>query len=1461
MVSIDTEASIIEDFVLYEKSSNVLGKETLSDLPEERAVYAIFGRIHGRPANCRYVAVTNNLRQSIRGHFNELTSEPLAEFTRSIKTKTLRYQLLPDSTDTEVSSIEKEWIEKFRPTCVPALSSALCPPKRITLDDTEEYWLRKLAGKTPLNLATDFGPSVKPEGGIQTFRSIVDATLRDSLEKIALAHGASLHQLMLAAYNILLHQHTSQEDIVVGSHTTDHLDIKAITGALIPVRTFLKNEKSFIQLLEETKQSMLEAHGRQHYRFENLIQRLNKEGQSADSLIETVFSSRYVAGAEELDVLPRRSDGAWTKIIITLVAIETPEHVYLNFEFASDKFKPGTIGRLAERYIGILESIEGHPDLRIGDIEILSKKERHLLLEFNNTVRPFPKASTVPQLFEDKVKEIPDKVAAICNGQALTYLQLNARANCIARKLRSEGIRTGEIIAVVTDRSLDMLATLLGIMKAGGAYLPIDPAYPEARIAFMLRDSMCSTLVTNLEQFAKSRVEFEGRIIFFDNTFFEGDSSDLKFVCTPHSLAYVIYTSGSTGQPKGVMIEHAGLVNFLLSISTDIDFSTVSSILAITTISFDIAYLELYLPLVTGGHVIITDADVSKDAYGLINEIKKYNPTHLQATPSRWDMLVECGWMNDGNAKILTGGEALKENTKESLTSIGEVWNLYGPTETTIWSTVGKVSTGEKISIGKPIANTQIHILNDNGQLCPIGVPGEIYIAGAGLARGYLNRQQLTEERFLWNAFTKDESRMYKTGDLGRWLENGYIEHLGRADDQIKIHGYRIELGEIEHALLQSGLAKKATVVVKTDSADHQLLVGYVVPEGSFNRDQIIAYLKGLLPEYMVPALFVEMKELPLTASGKVDKKMLPAPEFNSLDNIYEGPRNAVEQRLVYLWCQLLGASRIGMHDSFFERGGHSVKAISLVSKVRREFNVKIKLKTIFANPTIAALAKIIIDAKTNIFTDTALDLKTGLEFKELTEPLAILGDQEDYEVSYLQRVAYLCYLMKKKFVFNINFAIKFENPNAQLLEKVILEIIDRHEALRMVFFLKGNEIRQKICPSVPPDFKVEHIDISEANNGDAVVQEIYLSSANKQFDYERGPLIDVKIVKISDTLSILLFAMPHANGDASSLRILQNEILRLYNAYRRGIESPLAPVVCQQKDYALWNNNLLRGETGAKCKDFYVAKISKSLSDETEDVLSGKSEPLESFSYKDQIEDEIRGLVKEPKSWSFYSAHAVGLLGRVKMNRGGTYTTYIRNDHLSALKKLAFSVNSSFGLAVMATFAMLFYKLKGRRQIRMDVSTTTRVREEFENIIGWLTGGIIPCIRVEDEMSIRSFLSYFSDEILETSNYRYYPVERLMEHFDLPLQVIAPIQLNFNSVSENNEITEFKTFHGKRDKDVSYDFKCVIESYSNGARLKVSYNRRFYSPSVIDQMFAEYFGMLTTIIQNPESLLKDLRS
>jgi amino acid adenylation domain-containing protein len=842
-----------------------------------------------------------------------------------------------------------------------------------------DYWRGRLAGVPPvLELPTD-----RPRPPVQTFRGAIHALalakdLSQALERFGQHEGSTCYEVLLAAFLVLLSRHTGQQDIVVGAIVPgrDQARTEGMIGLFAKaavIRIDCSGGLGFRQFLRCVSDTVRCAHKNADVPLNRLVDELQIERDaSRNPLFQVLFSlvpsfPVLPAGWKlvDLDV-----DTGAAKVDLQLQLSDRPEGIVARFTYNTSLFDAATICQMGGHFERLLHGIVFDADRCVSALPLLTDAEqRRLLVEWNATQADYPRDRTIYQLFEEQVRRTPDATAVVFENESLTYGELNSRANQLARYLRKLDVRSDTLVGICVERSLEMIVGLLGILKAGGAYVPLDPAYPKERLSFMLEDAAVPVLLTQKRLLA-SLPKNDAKIIHLDNGWHEvakERTEDLSNDVKPQDLAYVIYTSGSTGKPKGVQIPHRALVNFIASMKKTPGITSADRLLSVTTLSFDIAGLEIYLPLVSGASLEIVSREVSSDGNQLLSKLNRSAATMMQATPATWRMLLDAGWQGNTRLKALTGGEAVPHQLASQLSQkVESLWNMYGPTETTIWSTVHEIEEDQRIVlVGRPIANTQIFILDRLLQPVPIGVAGELHIGGDGLARGYLGRPELTAEKFISSPFSEDSTaRLYKTGDLARYRPNGDIELLGRIDHQVKIRGFRIELGEIEAALRQHPGVNETVVVNREDLTGDTRLVAYIVPAQLQGPEtgELRRFLRDKLPEYMVPSTFVMLAKMPLTPNGKVNRRALPAPEQSDVasSGTFVAPQDPVESELVKMWETILRIHPLSIKDDFFELGGHSLLAVRLMQRIEQIFGKKLPVATLFQARTIEQLAAIL---------------------------------------------------------------------------------------------------------------------------------------------------------------------------------------------------------------------------------------------------------------------------------------------------------------------------------------------------------------------------------------------------------------------------------------------------------------------------------------------------------------------
>lgn len=854
-----------------------------------------------------------------------------------------------------------------------------------------DYWKQQLKGELPLlRLPTDY-----VRRAVQTFRGAnvnvtISKSLTEELKNLSQQEGVTIFMTLLAAFQTLLYRYSNQEDILIGTSISerDRVETEQIIGCFannLILRTNLNGNPSFKSLLQRVKNTAMDAYAHRHLPFDKLIEELQIERYTSNSPFQAMFilhnaPKSALLNLPELTLTPLSIHTATAQLDLTLELQETAQGYTGRLEYNTDLFDAATISRMVEHFQILLNGIVTNPYQTISELPLLTQKEQHqLLVEWNNTKTNYPDRICIHQLFEQQVKRTPEAIAVVFGKQRVTYQQLNADSNRLARYLQKLGVKPEVLVGICLERSIEMVVGILGILKAGGAYVPIDPKYPQERITYMLEDSQVSVLLTQ-DSLIEDLPMHPVHTIALDTDWekiAQNAESNLENLVTIENLAYVIYTSGSTGKPKGAMNTHRGICNRLLWMRDAYNFTSQEVVMQKTPFSFDVSVWEFFIPLIVGASLVVAKPEGHYDNRYLVNTINNHKITALHFVPSMLGMFLETEGVESCSSLkyIFCSGEALPLDLQMQFFQKldCELYNLYGPTEAAIEVTFWQCQLNTKLSnvpIGRPINNTQIYVLDAYKQPVPIGVPGELYIGGDGLARGYLNRPQLTQQKFIPNPFSQEhDARLYKTGDCVRYLADGNIEFLGRIDNQVKMRGIRIELGEIETVLTQHQGVLLAAVVAP-EYLSRQILVAYIVQQeqSKVNSDELREFLTQKLPEYMVPNVFITLDALPLTANGKIDRRSLPAVSETCLQpkRVYCSPQNHNEREIANIWEQVLGIHPISINDNFFELGGNSLLAVGLVAQIEKQLGKKLPISTLFQNPTIKQLATFVVEEKLN---------------------------------------------------------------------------------------------------------------------------------------------------------------------------------------------------------------------------------------------------------------------------------------------------------------------------------------------------------------------------------------------------------------------------------------------------------------------------------------------------------------
>jgi len=1304
------------------------------------------------------------------------------------------------------------------------------------LEQQLSYWREQLHGAPAvLELPTD-----RARPSLQSFRGAVESftlgkELSKSLKELSQREGVTLFMTLLAAFQVLLSRYTNQSDIVVGSPIANrtHAETEGLIGFFINalvLRTDLSRGPTFVEVLKRVREVALGAYAHQDIPFEKLVEELQPERSLSHApLFQVMFAMQNAPKAAlEFTGLKARvveaKDGT-AKFDLSLALEESEDGLAGGVQYNTDLFNSATISRLANHFQTLLEAIAAGAEQRIADLPLLTAGEEKWLVEWNETERAYPQGHCIHQLFEAQTRRTPDAIAVIFEDQRLTYGELNERATRLAHHLQGLGVGPEVLVGLMMERSIEMLIGLLGILKAGGAFVPLDPAYPRERLALMLDDARLRVIVIN-KIFQETFPARELKLVCLDSdweTIARASPAHVSSEVRSDNLAYVLYTSGSTGKPKGVQVPHSALVNFLTSMREQPGLPADSLLLAVTSLSFDIALLELLLPLIVGARVELISSARTADAAWIRERIRQSGATAMQATPVTWQMLVEAAGEELSGLKALCGGEALSRELANRLLGRGAVlWNLYGPTETTIWSTIYKVEKDHgSVSIGRPIANTQIYVLDEYLNCVPVGVTGELYIGGVGVARGYVGRAAETSEKFIPDPFSEAAGmRLYRTGDLARYWPDGNLEFLGRMDQQVKIRGHRIELGEIEAALGSYPGVQGVVVLAREEETGSKRLVAYVVSheEQAPTVSELGKYLKQKLPEYMMPSAFMLLDELPLTPNGKIDRKALPAPEQGrpELAELYVAPQTAVEEIVGGIWAEVLQVEQVGVHDNFFELGGHSLLATQVISRVREAFGVEVALRQLFERPTVAGLAQSVEEEK---------QAGAGVE----RAALARVSRAEPLPLSFAQqRLWFLDQLEPGSTVYNMATAVRLEGQlNLRALEQTLRAVVERHEILRTSFSTIAGEPVQEIGKEAAVGLPL--IDLSEQTESEreAAAERHIREEAQRPFELASGPLLRATLLKLSAEEHLLLLTMHHIITDGWSMGVLVREVTALYGGFTAGEPAMLEELAIQYADYAAWQRQWLRGEVLEQQLSYW------------REQLHGAPAVLELPT------DYLR-----PAVLSF---------------RGAVASFTLNKELSESLKELSRREGVTLFMTLLAAFQVLLSRYTNQSDIVVGSPIANRAHAETEGLIGFFVNTLALRTDLSGVPTFRELLKRVREVALGAYAHQEIPFEKLVEELQperalnrQPLfQVMLVMQNAPRPVLELGEVrlSGVELAH----QTAKFDLTLELGESAQGLRGTFEYNTDLFAEATIRRLVGHWEVLLGAIVKDAEQRITEL--
>ena len=1214
------------------------------------------------------------------------------------------------------------------------------------LREQAEYWKSTLDGAPVLlELPTDHPRPAQMNYAGAVTGLVLEKELTTALKALSKRHGTTLYMTLLTAWAVLLARLSGQQDIVVGTPVANRgrVEIEPLIGFFVntlALRIDLTGSPTVGEMLGRVRAQALSAQQHQDIPFEQVVEILRPARSVSHSPLFQVMFAWQNAEPEALDLAgleQKPSPGTpqtVSKFDLTLALQETGERIVGGLEYATSLFEASTIERYLGHFRTLIEAMVANETQAIDRLTLLSASERHrIVYEWNETGTEYPSKKCVHELFEEQVEQTPGAIAIVYEEAELSYGELNIRANRLAHHLRELGVKPDDRVAICVERGFEMIVALLAILKAGGAYVPLDPAYPSDRLRFMLEDSAPVALLTQAhlaELFSETTgilpvVDLNAPTLWGRQP--ETNPDPAAIGLTAHHLAYVIYTSGSTGTPKGVMVQHGGVVNHIEWQCKTFRFSFNDSILQRTPISFDASVWEVWTPLAIGARLFFLSVDAGRDPDVIVQFIKYNKITIVQFIPS----LLQAVIAKLAQAElvdlryIFCGGEALNVAlVRECGLIVSEgLINLYGPTEATIdvttWRCVPDLASG-RIPIGRPIANTQIYILDGHGEPVPEGVSGELYIGGAGVARGYLNRPALTAEKFVTDPFADDpKARMYRTGDLGRWLPDGNIEFLGRNDFQVKIRGFRIELGEIEARLMAHPGIRDAVVIAREDMPGDKRLVAYYASaetsdpiEDTLNAEGLRSHLTATLPEYMVPAAYVHLERLPLTPNGKLDRKALPAPDSDAYATRgYEAPLGETESILAAIWSDLLRVEQVGRHDNFFELGGHSLLAVRVISQLRQVLGIEVALNHLFTYPVLADFAR-------------------SLENAALAElpPITRIDRDQRLPLSFAQqRLWFLAQMEGVSEAYHIPFRLRFGGDlDTAALRRALNRMLSRHEALRTTFVLLGEEPVQQIASVEESHFVLLQQDLRGQDAVEAELRRVAELEARTPFDLAHGPLIRGRLIRVSEDEHVLLITMHHIVSDGWSMGIFLRELSTLYSAFMRGEDDPLPELALQYADYAVWQREWMAGEVLREQAEYWKS------------TLDGAPVLLELPT-------------DHPRP--------------AQMNYAGAVAGLVLEKELTtALKALSKRHGTTLYMTLLTAWAVLLARLSGQQDIVVGTPVANRGRVEIEPLIGFFVNTLALRIDLTGSPTVGEMLGRVRAQALSAQQHQDIPFEQVVE-------------------------------------------------------------------------------------------------
>ncbi|MCC9018867.1 non-ribosomal peptide synthetase [Flavobacterium lipolyticum] len=1293
---------------------------------------------------------------------------------------------------------------------------------------SKEYWAKELSGDLPvLDLPSEIvRPSVLSYEG-RGYRTYFSRELSKRIKDFSTENGGSLFTGLLAAWNVLFHKYSGEQDILIGSPNAgrDHADVFNQIGFYVNtmvLRNTIDPEMTFRSLYKQVKDRTLESYKHQTYPFDRIIEDLNIQRNVGRNAIFDVLLVLQNAGIqisdadlENIEVSEIRELGVKAaKFDVELSFVEAGSYLAFDLTYNTAVYDEGSMKRMISHYQQLWEELLDNLDTPVTDISYISEKEeQQLLIDFNKTTAPYPDTLSIPEVFEKRVQESPDAVAVVYEDQSFTYLELDDLSNKFAQFIQDQyTIASNDTIGIKLERNHWFVVALLGVLKAGAVYVPMDPEFPKDVLDFITNDAACIFCITKeeLQAFITCKKDI--------------DISDFKLNQTADPLAYIMYTSGSTGKPKGVIINQKSILRLVMN--TNYLDVTSHTVLGLSNFSFDGSTFDIFMPLLNGAKLVISEKNIFLDLQKFNELIITKNISCFFITTALFNVIVEAELPALGQIKcILFGGEQVSvKHVKrfKDLYPAVSLRHVYGPTENTTFSTfyeINAISDNPKtIPIGCSITNSTSYILDAKNKLVPIGVPGEICLGGEGIAEGYLNRPDLTETKFVPHPFI-DGLSIYKTGDTGKWLSSGDIEFIGRKDDQIKIRGHRIELGEIENALLTIDAIDDAIVIARKNKNDEKEIVAYMVSGVTLSASDLRNELKKKLAIYMLPSYFVQLDQFVLNSNGKVNKKLLPDPETVCLSTTsdYVAPRNGKEELLVSIWTAVLQKTTVSVTDNFFELGGHSLKAARLIEEYRRAFNVKLTLETIFLHPILEDHVQLIEES-------------TYSEYQSIP----VMDSNDSYALSAGQkRLWALSQLETGASMYNMSFHTILEGSyDIAVLKQAIYATIKRHEILRTVFKIDDSlgELRQYIIPNDSFYLDIPFLNLQGEDGIEDKLAAYRKEDLHLPFDLTNGPLVRACLFQLEEAKYAFHYSMHHIIGDGWSMEVLSKDIFTFYESFKNNTTVSLQPLKIQYKEYANWQRLQLEEASSQQDKVFWKELLNGSLP--VLDLPTQKLRPA------------------------------------VKTAQGRRFRTYLSAEQTTAIKGVTQEYGGSLFIALFSGWNILLHKYTAARDIIIGTPVAGRNHIDLLDQIGFYVNTIALRNEVNPELSFVSFYKKIKEQTLKSYNHQMYPFDQLIDDLDIRHQTsrnaVFDIMFSLQNVLSHrvDAIVSKDAVMAIEDTGeaiAKFDLEVNFQEVGQCLLFDVTYNTNVYEAETIEGLMNHYKQLWNVILEQPNELIQNL--